>query len=95
MRDKPIRYSAHLEGRLALRQIDRGLPAKVIREAQGEYLDTETGYRIALAEVPYRKGRHLMMVAFDEVGEEITAITIHPLEERDVESKLKTGRWTA
>lgn len=34
-----------------------------------------------------------MMVAFELEGDSATAITIHPLEERDIEAKVRNGRW--
>jgi hypothetical protein len=33
------------------------------------------------------------MAVYDETDDEIVAITIHPLEERDVEVKVRSGRW--
>jgi len=93
MEPKPIRYCLHLQDRLVLRQIDQHLPERIIREADRVLEDTATGYRIALATVAYRGSDHLMMVAFEEEPDEIVAITIHPLDERDVTLKLQSGRW--
>lgn len=78
---------------MVLRGIDRRLPERIIREAERVFVDTETGYWIALAEVPYGEGSHLMMVAFEKESDGITAITIHPLSQEDVDSKLRSGRW--
>jgi hypothetical protein len=36
-----------------------------------------------------------MMVAFEETADEIVAVSIHPLDERDVERKIRNGRWKA
>jgi hypothetical protein len=36
-----------------------------------------------------------MMVAFEETEYEIVAVSIHPLDERDVERKIRNGRWKA
>jgi hypothetical protein len=95
MTDKPVRYSDHLEDRLVLRHIERGLPERIIRQAQRSFTDTATGYRIAVATVVYRGADHLMMVVFEETEREIIAVSIHPLEERDVERKIRNGRWIA
>ena len=95
MTRKPVRYSDHLEDRLVLRHIERGLPECIIREAQRSFTDTATGYRIAVATVVYRGADHLMMVVFEETESEIVAVSIHPLEERDVERKISNGRWIA
>jgi len=93
MAAKPIRYCDHLIGRLALRRIAQELPASVIQDAERVFWDTETGYKVAVAEAPYRGGTHLMMVVFEETKDEIVAVTIHPLDAKDVELKLRSGRW--
>jgi hypothetical protein len=95
MTHKPIRYSDHLDDRLVLRHIERNLPERTIREAQRSFADTATGYRIAVGTVVYRGADHLTMVAFEETESEIVAVSIHPLEERDVERKIRNGRWIA
>ena len=92
---KPIRYSDHLEDRLVLRHIERALPERIIREGQRSFTDTATGYRIAVATVVYRGADHLMMVAFEETESEIVAVSVHPLDEGDVERKVRNGRWRA
>ena len=93
MGNKPIRYSDHLEDRIVLRRIESDLPERIIREAQRYFTDTATGYQIAVADGVYRGENHLMMVAFEETESDIIAITIHPLDERDVNRKLANGRW--
>jgi len=95
MTSKPVRYSDHLEDRLILRRIDRDLPERIIREAVRTFTDMATGYRIAVATVGYRGVDHLMMVVFEETASEIVAVSIHPLDERDVERKIRNGRWKA
>ena len=90
---KPVRYSDHLEDRLVIRH--RDLPERIIREAELSFTDTATGYRIAVATVAYRGANHLMMVAFEETESEIVAVSIHPLNERDVDRKIRNGRWIA
>jgi hypothetical protein len=92
---KPVRYSDHLEHRLVIRHIGRELPERIIREAERSFTGTATGYRIAVATVAYRGANHLMMVAFKETASEIVAVSILPLDERDVERKISNGRWTA
>ncbi len=93
MADKRIRYSAHLLWRLALRGIEPALPARLIREANQRYLDAATGYGIAVAVGEYRRTPHLMAVVYEETKAEIIVVTIHPLNQADVERKLRSGRW--
>jgi hypothetical protein len=92
---KPVRYSDHLEDRLVLRHIGRDVLERIIRQAERTFTDTATGYRIAVATVAYRDVNHLMMIVFEETESEIVAVSIHPLDERDVERKIRNGRWIA
>jgi hypothetical protein len=92
---KPVRYSDHLEDRLVLRHIGRDVPERIIRQAERTFTDTATGYRIAVATVAYRGVNHLMMVVFEETESEVVAVSIHPLDERDVDRKIRNGRWIA
>jgi hypothetical protein len=92
---KPVRYSDHLEDRLVLRHIGRDVPERIIRQAERTFTDTATGYRIAVATVAYRGVNHLMMVVFEETESEIVAVSVHPLDERDVDRKIRNGRWIA
>jgi hypothetical protein len=90
---KLIRYSNYLEERLVLRHIERALPERIIREAQRSFTDTATDYSIAVTTAVYRGADHLMMVVFEETESEIVAISIHPLDERDVARKVRNRRW--
>lgn len=89
----PIRYTRHLTQRLALREIDYSVPEQIIRNAERIFFDSATGYRIAVAKVPHRGGKRFMMVAFEETEDEILAVTIHPLDEKDIQAKIRSGRW--
>lgn len=93
MEKSRIVYCDHLRERLKLREMDESLPRQVIRQAERVFRDTATGYQIAVARAPYLGEEHLMMVAFEMEGDKATAITIHPLDERDVEVKVRNGRW--
>jgi hypothetical protein len=92
---KPVRYSDHLEDRLVLRHIGRDVPEHIIRQAERTFTDTATGYQIAVVTVAYRRVNHLMMVVFEETESEVVAVSIHPLDERDVDRKIRNGRWIA
>ena len=48
-----------------------------------------------MATVVYRGTDHLMMVVLEETEHEIIAVSVHPLDERDVERKVRNGRWRA
>ena len=77
-----------------MRQIERDLPERIIRQPERVFRDVATGYQVAVASVSYRAGGHLMMVVYEELAEEIIAVTIPPLDQRDLNRKLQSGRWT-
>jgi len=91
--NKPIRYSDHLISRLNLRQIDQNLPKIIIRGAEQRFEDTVTGYFISIKRLEYCSKIRPMMVVYEDMGDEIVAVTIHPLEEKDIQAKVKAGRW--
>lgn len=46
-----IKYSRHIETRLALRKIEYDLPKKIYESAEERFTDTETGHTIAVMKV--------------------------------------------
>lgn len=57
-----IKYSKHLEDRLALRKIDRELPERIFIEAEEIYLDAKTGHSIAVLTTElYGKKKEVMV----------------------------------
>ena len=91
MATKPIRYCNHLKGRLTLRGIAHELPTRIIQDAERVFSDTETGYKVVVAPGPFRGGTHLMMVVFEEREDEIVAVTIHPLDSKNIDAKFRSG----
>jgi hypothetical protein len=43
-----IKYSSHIETRLALRKIEYDLPKRIYESAEEKFIDTETGHTIAV-----------------------------------------------
>lgn len=43
-----IKYSSHIETRLALRKIEYDLPKRIYENAEERFIDTETGHAIAV-----------------------------------------------
>ncbi len=92
--DKQIEYSEHLKFRLQARQIPEKLPERIYRESKQRYFDHDTGRYVAVLSVLYHQQRCLMMIAFDEFEEDVTIITIHPIEKQQIQSRILSGRWT-
>jgi hypothetical protein len=88
-----IKYSQHIDFRIKMRKINYDLPSKIFQESQERYHDRDTGYFIAIQRVKlYDKSREVM-VAYDQKGEEVTLLTVHPLKEGQKENRVENGRW--
>ena len=89
-----IYYSKHLSQRLEIRKFPKNLPKTVFLEAEKRFVDTVTGHRIATKRMNYGGKERFIMVAYDIFNEEIVIIvTCHPIEERQINSRISTGRW--
>lgn len=88
-----IKYSKHIETRLALRKFEYDLPKRIYEDAEERFIDTETGHTIAVKKaVIYGKERDIM-VAYKHEGEDVKLLTIHPLKEGQRENRIQSGRW--
>jgi hypothetical protein len=88
-----IKYSTHMETRIRLRKIDHALPKEIYENAEERYMDTETGYTIAVKKVLIYEKERDVMVAYKPGDIDVKLVTIHPLKEGQKEQRLKTGRW--
>ncbi len=88
-----IKYSKHIETRIALRKIEIDLPGEIFKNAETRFKDAETGHEIAVTKaVIYGKERDIM-VAYKYEGANVTLLTIHPLKEGQKENRIQSGRW--
>jgi len=90
---KKIRFIDYFLDRLRFREIPEAVVERVLREATQRYTDAETGRYIAVKEVKYGRRRRRLMVAYEEQGNEIIPVTVHPVTKRQVQSRIKRQRW--
>ena len=90
---KEIRYSKHLETRLALRSISVELPANIYRDAAQRFSDKQTGYMVAVKQVQIYGHQREIMIAYEERDKAVVIITVHPLKKGQKENRIATGRW--
>lgn len=83
----------HLKIRLRERQIPPNYPTKILAKPDERYFDTLKGRHIAIRKLKYKDKLRPMMVAYDIIEEELQIITIHPENDREIENRLKNGRW--
>jgi len=56
-----IKYSKHIETRLALRKIEYNLPKRIYEAAGERFTDTETGHTIAVMRAPKNRDRNFLI----------------------------------
>ncbi|MBI5055913.1 MAG: hypothetical protein HZB61_04780 [Nitrospirae bacterium] len=88
-----IKYSRHIETRMALRNIEYDLPKVIYESAEERFLDTESGHTIAIKKVKIYGKERDVMVAYRHEDAEVKLLTIHPLKEGQKENRIQSGRW--
>ncbi|WXG39383.1 MAG: hypothetical protein WED07_00875 [Candidatus Freyarchaeum deiterrae] len=89
-----IYYSKHLLQRLEIRKFPQNLPRTVFLEAEKRFIDVVTGHRIAVKKMNYGGKERFIIVAYDILNKGIMIITCHPIEEKQVENRINSGRWS-
>jgi len=88
-----IQYADHLHLRLVLRQIPERLPRRIYQRAKEWFFDTVTQHYVAVARARYAGKIRGMAVSFEDDGETITLITIHPLKAQQKTNRVNARRW--
>jgi hypothetical protein len=88
-----ITYTRHLRTRLEMRKFPLDLPRKIFEKADRRYRDRETDHLIAVKLVRLRRQERLVMIAYDQKGEGVEIVTIHPISKEQETSRGKRGRW--
>jgi hypothetical protein len=76
-----------------LRQIPEHLPRRIYLRAKEQFFDTNTQHRIAVARARCAGKMREMAVSFEDDGETITLITIHPLKAQQKTNRVNARRW--
>ncbi|OGX06571.1 MAG: hypothetical protein A3G87_09175 [Omnitrophica bacterium RIFCSPLOWO2_12_FULL_50_11] len=76
-----------------MRAIPKGLPKQIWLEAKERYYDRATQHYVAVMSYELRDRVREWALSYDEAGDIIQLITVHPLKELQKLSRIKTGRW--
>jgi len=90
---KEIRYTEYFLDRLEFRHVPKTVAEEILHTAIERYFDVETGRFIAVKRVKYKGRYKRLMVAYERSENEITAVTVHPVTKRQVQSRVKRQRW--
>ena len=82
----------HLLSRLKLRKIPKSLALKTYNQKEGLLYDTVSQHFIGLSKHKLFSKMRLMVVAFDRLENRVKLVTLYPTTEKEVKSKIKSGR---
>lgn len=52
-----------------------------------------TLHHIAISRLEYAGMLRNMSISYDIIGKNIEIVTIHPISDKEIENKVKSGRW--
>lgn len=84
-----IVWTDYLIYRAQTRGFDQRQLEQILRFSAERYYDTETGRSIAIG----RHNSQLVMVAFEQIGEVITPVTVHTVTRQQIRYRLQTERF--
>jgi hypothetical protein len=90
---KTIRYTGYMRDRMKFRRIPQQVVEGILVTAIERYFDIETGRFIAVQRVRYYGSYKRFAVAYEEKGEEITAVTVHTVTKRQIQARIQRQRW--
>lgn len=91
---KEIHYSDYFRYRMQFRRIPEGVPEQIFLHATERYFDTETQRNVAVHRVRLgRRRRAQMMLAYEEYANHVEFVTIHKINRREINFRIRTGRW--
>jgi hypothetical protein len=88
-----IVYTQHIISRLKLRKIPKSLAQKTYLERESELYDSIQNHHIALSKQKLFGKIRLLVIVFDKVKDKTELITLYPTTEKEVENRIKVGRW--
>lgn len=88
-----IVLSNHLKIRLSQRKIPQNYPKIILKQSEGNFLDSATGHKIAIKKLRYGGKLRSMVVAYDKIVSEIQVITVYPTTKQEIGNRVKSGRW--
>ena len=87
---KDIVWTEYMEYRSSIRGIDLDVIKHIVRYTSERYIDNETHRRLAV-------GKHknaIVLVPHEESDTSLTPITVHPTTRKQINLRVKTGRYS-
>ena len=90
MEDATIVWSEYMKYRVRLRRYDPDTIEQILRYSSERYIDTISGRAVAIG----RHQRLLVMIPYEQKGRTLTPVTIHATSRQQINSRIKTGRFS-
>ena len=87
---KVIRYSKHLILRLTVRNFPEYYPKEIYLESEQNFFDVIEQRKIAIKRLKYKGRVRNIMVAYDEFGDIVEIVTIHPISDEKIVNRIIT-----
>ncbi len=87
-----IKYTDHLKLRLKIRRILDIYPKLIYTESDKRFFDNIEGKAIAIKKLKYNQKLRNMMIAYEEKGDQIEIVTIHPITEERIINRILSVR---
>ena len=88
-----IVYRQHLKIRLKEREIPFDYPKQILESPEREYFDTQAARNIAIKNLLFKGLLRNIVIAYDIIDDRIEIVTIHVISDKEIKSKLESGRW--
>ena len=85
-----IVWTDYMKYRGSLRGFELAMLEHIVRYSNERYIDTATGRLIAVGQ----HGEHLIMIPYERTWEVVTPVTAHVTSRQQVNSRLRSGRFT-
>lgn len=86
-------YTPHFKFRAKQRKVSIKLADKIYGTAGAYYIDSLRKHSIVVASFKIGKKIRTFSLVYDIMENTIEFITIHEISKKEIENKLKTGRW--
>ena len=89
MAEMQVVWTPYMEYRCGLRGFDRAIVERIVRNPTERYVDATTDRLVAVG----RHGRDLVMIPYEQKGDELTPVTVHATSRQQVNARLRSGRF--
>jgi hypothetical protein len=85
-----IVWTDYMRYRARLRRFDLDELERILRFSSERYNDEATGRGVAVGKL----ADSLVLIPFEERGKDLVPVTVHRTDRRQIESRLRSGRFT-